>query len=305
MINYLLLASNMGISGFERGDELRAKCPLHSDRSPSFSLNLKNGAWICFKGCGSGSFYSLVELVYGMNPSEARAWIESNGVSVDVTKSISELEKQLFDVVVTQEPKETNWKDHYLGLAQDRMSQWFLDRGITWGTINHWDIRYDMVFDAVVIPVKWQGELIGTVTRNTMLQPRYKNSKDLPKSEILFGEINRNLNNIIVCEGAIDLLWLWQNGYNAFGLLGSELSQRQVDLLRTYRFGEIILAFDNDDAGREGSRKATSLLFKNGWMPQQITQITFPTNIKDPNDCSPELLTRLFDQRTSAFQFTI
>ena len=34
-------------------------CPLHEDRHPSFSINLRSGGWVCFAGCGSGSLIGL------------------------------------------------------------------------------------------------------------------------------------------------------------------------------------------------------------------------------------------------------
>lgn len=307
MIDYLKLTNTLGIVGYVRGDEYRSKCPLHADRNPSFSVNTKTGVWICFRGCGKGTFFELVERVYNMSPAEARAWVLSSGKDVGV-----EIAAEDFQAAMAKQfaPKSNqpfivpDWVLFWESLVQDRMPKWFLDRGITWGTINHWDIRYSPIFDSVTIPVKWNGNLVGLVTRNTIKEPKYENSPDLPRSEILFGEINANRNDIMVCEGAIDLLWLWQNGYNAFGLLGSSLSQRQAELLREYHFGEIILAYDNDKAGKDGTKKATDLLFANGWMPQQITQITFPLE-KDPNDCSTELLKELYDSRRSAFQFSI
>lgn len=309
MIDYTRLANAMGILGYLRGDELRAKCPLHSDRNPSFSVNTKSGVWICFRGCGHGTFFELVEHVYGMSPTEARAWVSSNGTSVSAPMAVEDFQKALSSQLVPEAQGPFvkivySWETYFEGLVQDRMPEWLLNRGITWGTINRWDIRYDPIWDSITIPVRWNGNRVGTVTRNTIKEPRYENSENLPRNEILFGEINHNQNDIIVCEGAIDLLWLWQNGYNAFSLLGSSLSQTQVNLLRGYHYGEIILAYDNDDAGRKGTKSAVELLFANGWMPQQITQLTFPSG-QDPNDCSPELLKELYDQRRSAFQFSI
>lgn len=307
MIDYLKLTSSLGIVGFHRGDELRAKCPLHQDRNPSFSVNLKSGVWICFRGCGHGSFFDLVERVNGMSPQEARAWVTSNGVNIGANVAVSDFQKLIESTYIKETPGPVatpDWWTYYEGLLQDRIPQWFLDRGITWGTINRWDIRYDPIWDSITIPVRWLGNVVGTVTRHTLRDPKYENSENLPRNVILFGEINTNQNDIIVCEGAIDLLWLWQNGYNAFGLLGSSLSQEQAELLRERHFGEIILAYDNDEAGRKGTVEATKLLFNNGWMPQQITKIIFPPT-KDPNDCSPELLAELYASRTSAFQFTL
>ncbi len=39
-----------------KGAELRAHCPFHKDRTPSFSANIETGFWICHSGCGSGNY---------------------------------------------------------------------------------------------------------------------------------------------------------------------------------------------------------------------------------------------------------
>jgi AAA domain/CHC2 zinc finger len=39
--------------------EIKAHCPFHEDRNPSFSFNENSGMWICFAGCGSGNWVTL------------------------------------------------------------------------------------------------------------------------------------------------------------------------------------------------------------------------------------------------------
>lgn len=43
-------------------------CPFHSDRNPSFSVNLESGLWICFAGCGSGDIFSFYAKSKGLDP---------------------------------------------------------------------------------------------------------------------------------------------------------------------------------------------------------------------------------------------
>jgi hypothetical protein len=50
-----------GVNGW-----MQSKCPLHEDKSPSFSFNL-NGGWNCFSGCGKGDASDLAEKL-GMDP---------------------------------------------------------------------------------------------------------------------------------------------------------------------------------------------------------------------------------------------
>lgn len=305
-IQYASLVANLGIMGIVQGEEFRARCPFHSDHSPSFSMNIGSGLWICHKGCGSGSFPQLVEQVLDCSVQEAYEWVATNGMSIGA----NQLSQQLATILNQQAPEGAasvgTWRDHYHSLSNNVMPQWFFQRGFTWDTVTHWAIRYDPASDGIVVPVFWKGELLGTVTRPLYGVPKYQNSQNLPKSEILFGEISSAKNEIIIVEGLLDALWLWQLGYHAVSILGDALSQKQVDILRSYRFGQIILSLDNDGAGQKGTHNAIDLLFKSGWLLTQIQTIKFPPGKKDPQDCSSEEFYRLYVNRKDAYigQFT-
>lgn len=53
-----------------------AKCPLHDDRSPSFSVSEEKGLWYCHAGCGGGDVYTLVEKLEKCGFKEAKKIIE-------------------------------------------------------------------------------------------------------------------------------------------------------------------------------------------------------------------------------------
>lgn len=309
-IEYASLAASLGVMGAIQGRELRARCPLHQDSNPSFSMNCETGTWICFSGCGAGEFFRLVQLVLSCTPGEARDWIVSNGART----SVENLSEQLNRLLNPEDdpdylPDDMGWRSKYTLLGNKTMPLWFLERGFTWSTINHWGIKYDPVWDSVVIPVKWKGELVGTITRNSKPEvPKYVNSRNLPRAEILFGDISTAQKEIILVEGVLDTIWLWQNGYNAGGLLGDYLTDGQVQILTDNRYGEVILALDNDQAGEKGTARAVKSLTKAGWLLPQIKVIAFPGKPgeagfkKDAQDCDPELLDELVKSREDAFR---
>ncbi len=43
------------------GAEQRTRCPLHDDRTPSFSANFDKGTWCCHAGCGAGGILDFEE----------------------------------------------------------------------------------------------------------------------------------------------------------------------------------------------------------------------------------------------------
>lgn len=54
-MNIERIADLLGFEKVKAGSkELSARCPLHDDRNPSFSINADTGAWICYCGCGGG-----------------------------------------------------------------------------------------------------------------------------------------------------------------------------------------------------------------------------------------------------------
>jgi DNA primase len=297
-MTYLELASALGINGFIANKELRSVCPIHNDTNPSFSINLETGLWYCFAGCGGGDFMRLVELVLDCSPQEAHDWLQTgNATSVDqLEKSLS---MKLSPPTPIPEVDSGNfWQITYAETTAEFMAKWFLDRGFTWDTIFKWGIHYDKIMDAVIIPVIWEKQVLGTITRNTVdYLPKYQNSPGLPKTKLVFGEIKAATTEIILVEGVLDAIWLWQLGYNAVAILGTYLSKEQIHILERYRFGEIILALDNDEPGRLGTVQALGKLTKAGWLLPQITFIKFPDKRKDPQDCSKEEFKELFSNR--------
>lgn len=296
--NYCQLAVSLGIMGVIVGKEFRARCPFHDDTHPSFSMDIYEGVWICHSGCGQGNIWQLVERVHDCTSIEARDWVQTNSRQTSANALA-----RLFSISLAVPggpdylPPDTGWRVRYNALDNKAIPLWFLERGFSWKTVNHWGIKYDPALDAVIIPVVWDGELVGTITRAYEGTPKYINSPGLPRAEILFGEINSQLNRIILCEGVLDTLWGWQNGYNIAGLLGTFLSKEQIEILKTCGFGEITLALDNDEAGKKGTREAVDKLIKAGWMEPQISTIQFPDGMKDINDCDPDVLEKLYQER--------
>lgn len=300
MTSWHELAIALGVKGAVSGAEYRAHCPLHNDARPSFSMNIATGRWVCHAGCGQGEFYRLVELILGCSQQAAREWIKDNGKQL----AIENISRQLLETIMAAESApgpgpavSKNWLPYYESLTAKTMPLWFLERGFTWETIQHWGIRYDSVQDAIAIPVRKDGSMIGVITRNHVRTPKYQNSDGLKKSDLLFTEIKPNSNLLILVEGVLDAIWLWQLGYNAASLLGHDLSHNQTAIIQRQRYAEVCLALDNDDAGRAGTTAAVKQLQKAGYLLPQLSYLKYPPNRKDAQDCTPEELETAFNQR--------
>ena len=47
-------------------DEFNIECPFHDDMSPSLSINIEKGMWICHVGCGQGSIKYFLSKYLGI-----------------------------------------------------------------------------------------------------------------------------------------------------------------------------------------------------------------------------------------------
>ena len=121
---------------------------------------------------------------------------------------------------------------------------------------------YGYFYDRIMIPiVSTSGKIVAFGGRSTnSLEPKYLNSPEsdvFSKRNILFGAYNvkkrkQNIDNIILCEGYMDVIALFRFGYPAVASLGTAVSEKQIDLL-TKISKNIFIIFDGDQAGKNAS----------------------------------------------------
>lgn len=101
-------------------------------------------------------------------------------------------------------------------------------------------------------------------------KPKYINTSDTlvyKKSNGVFAlnfAKNANEGKLILVEGYMDVIALHQAGFsNAIACLGTAFTSEQANLLSRYA-DEIIICYDNDEAGRAATAKALGVLGKTG-----------------------------------------
>lgn len=128
------------------------------------------------------------------------------------------------------------------------------------------------------------GRARGMVFRSvTGSEPKYLYSHELKRNEILFNlkPIRKNTDLVIV-EGVLDALHATAAGVdNVVAVGGSSLSKSHVELAIKGNARRITLAFDNDDAGREGTLKALELIAS---YPQLKPFVVTIPGAKDPDE---------------------
>lgn len=224
----------LGIVGqtYKSGRELLVLCPFHNDHTPSMSINLEDGRWYCFQESRGGTYIELV----------------------------SELKRDNNFSVATAEPYQ----------AQEiPMLQSWADRGFTTAMLLKWGIQWDEDVHAMRIPVLTDGgAIVAHIWRAPEgVEPKYRYDAGFAKSNALFGLWrlpNPCRERVVLVEGPLDAIWVQDCGIPCVAILGSSLSEDQLDLLLAHGIRKVVLCFDNDSAGVQATYNARGILKKAG-----------------------------------------
>jgi DNA primase len=250
------LLHNLGVTvAGDTGTDLIAYCPFHSNRdSPAFNISKStNHLWKCHNGkCNSqGNIISLITRK-GYTVAEAERMVLKGSLEV------TDLEKVIEAILGTNEKKSDHgWSKvdptSFADADADNgfvARQYLAERGIGQGAYDHFLMGYAASKNMLTIPVfDERANLCGVIGRE-IEKKRYQYSTGLSRGELIWNIQNAKVNDsIILTEGALDSVYVWQAGYENVGaVLGSAISPKQWDQLRKY-FTSIICFFDNDEAG--------------------------------------------------------
>ena len=127
---------------------------------------------------------------------------------------------------------------------------------------------YDKFRNRLMLPViDVRGDVVGFGSRVLdKSEPKYMNSPETPvysKRRVLYGlnlAKKTKRPNMILCEGNLDVVTLHQAGFdNAVACMGTALTQEQIRLLSRFT-KELVLCYDNDNAGQLATQRALELL---------------------------------------------
>jgi DNA primase len=274
----------------EYGTDYIIFCPYHNNnRTPAGEVSKESGLFFCF-GCQTTR--SLVELIMHMTSRtyfETVRFIKSKETETDIEAVINKALHQIPDFVQYDELliKRLNKQ----ALDSPRAMTYFEGRRLTRESVIKFDLGYSEKQDSVVIPMQSpDGMSIGFVAR-TIEGKEFKNTPGLPKSKILFNLHRVKASKIVyVVESSFDAIRLDQVGFPAVATLGANVSSSQIELLKRY-FTGVVLVADNDDAGIIMAEK---LIEKMGNL---VTIIRPDKRYKDIGDMTDDEI------RTLEFQF--
>lgn len=253
-----------------RGNEVKAECPfkhLHesqTDNNPSLTVNLAKGVWYCNSCQSKGNIHTMYKALYNLSPEEA--WFALGDALKVPRPDGSKPTRPDIEVGLVQEYHQKLMS--LTGPLRDVLRE---RRGLTDKTLVDFQLGWDG--DRVTIPIYDEF--------NTLVNfRRYKwNSNDdqwkvlnyVDEYNNTYGEVrifgidrvlDDTLDYVIWCEGEMDRLSAEQRGFPT-ACATSGAGTWKPDWSKLFRHKKrVYLAQDNDEAGRNATRKLCEKLYR-------------------------------------------
>jgi DNA primase len=270
----------------EYGTDYIIFCPYHNNnRTPAGEVSKESGLFFCF-GCQTTR--SLIELIMHMTNRtyfETVRFIKSKETETNIEAVVNKALHQMPDFIQYDELLIKRLGKQ--AIDSPRAMTYFEGRRLTKESVIKFDLGYSEKQDSVVIPMQSpDGMSIGFVAR-TIEGKEFKNTPGLPKSKILFNLHRVKASKIVyVVESSFDAIRLDQVGFPAVATLGANVSSSQIELLKRY-FTGVVLVADNDEAGAIMSERLTEK------MGNLVTVISPDKKYKDIGDMTDDEIRKL------------
>lgn len=331
-VNVERLEDYLDIHPVSEGTERIAPCPLPThpgrDRNPSFSINEEKQVFNCFTCGEGGSLVRLIMLVKDLEYSPA-VTILSNLCDEETDDSFhkyiqsiirSDETKMEFEEFPSFNPRLLdNWLHEnidYLGpqwIHPDERSNTNSGRGISSSSQAVFKLGLDSthyrrnkngdeyIGRAIIIPHFVDDKLVGYQEGwldddRPKFVPKYTNTRNFPKGETIFNcdRARESADSLIfVVESALTVAYLHTLGYTAVATFGAESPDSQLECLLDFSDCDVVLAYDNDDAGRIATSRALRTL-KDSLYIYTLPPVSRPKG--DLNDLSPEEAREFIEQ---------
>jgi len=269
---------------------LKARCPFHEERTPSFSVKKNENIFKCF-GCDEGGdAIDFVAKIKGVEPLEAaRLLADIYGISVESQPHHSG--KTRGDKIRGQEQKsgcvvnsgaKRGIKDYILRChAAVSQTDYYKSRGLTDDTLRRFYLGYDAEKRQVVIPYSSKLEYYQTrsVGDKKFFKPR---TEDAGAEPLWGGEMLKTKGIVFVVESPICAMSVVQCGGAAIATCGTSGINKIATEIKSKKPNCIfVLSLDNDEAGRKAQQDLANALFEEG---VKFTTYNIAGECKDANE---------------------
>jgi DNA primase catalytic core len=275
----------------ESNGQYIACCPFHDDENPSFSISADKPLWNCH-GCGEdGNWVQYLEKKEGLNFKEAlhKLAIDAGVKMKDDPPKIEKTDIELMEAALnyyqvqikTTLGKRTVKHLKQRGFKEDdiasigfgynpggkAVTEYLTGLGFSFSQINQ-VMKYINYRDdyEVVIPYRdLSGNIASIWGRNRHPDDgnKYKPFTSGATKDTLFNmDQVKGDKSIIVTEGFFDALLATARGVKVVAVIGSSITKNQIKSAKELGVEHMVLAFDADKAGIDGTANAVSSLME-------------------------------------------
>jgi len=276
----------------EAGQEFRVNSIFTDDNKQKLYVNTESGLWTCFKSGEKGNLIHLVSHIENVPYVSARNFMKRKAFDAGADLfdvSTLNVDNQAIEVTRTIEGDSKEWlkvnpkSDINSPSNLKRLASKFaMERKLS--SFQFYVGRTGRYFQRIIIPYFTEKGKPFYFQARTLVNrdPKYLNpSKGLygiKTSEILY-PYDKTKEYVMVTEGPLDAMSLRSAGFNATCTQGCKMSTIQAKELKGKR---VILAYDNDESGREGFYEARKRMLAQ--RNKDIYSLTPPKEFKDWND---------------------
>ena len=275
------------------GDEFTVDSIFTNDEKKHLSINMETGLWQDFKSSERGSFPQLVAYVEDIPYREALQFLRSK--LFDTPELLFEISSVRENI---QKPSSVNTiPDIFKSFERfdidnidqssltARLAKKFItDRKLESYPSPFYICQKGRYANRLIIPYAYKDRppFYFQARNLSLLGTKYLNPSSAvtgAKSSDMLFPFRVDGDYVVVTEGPLDAISLQLHGLNATSTQGSTLSHAQAATLKNM---QVIFAYDNDEAGKIGIKKARKLMLEKN--RSQFCIAHLPSGVKDWND---------------------
>lgn len=299
----------------KEGQEFTTNCPFcQSDR---FSISTTKPVWKCWACQESGDYLKYLQLTENKDFKEALLELANEaGVEVNISSNYQNNYQQkqrqlnLYETVqnlflkslVSNSPPHQylskirgyQTEIELMGLGSypscQQVEKYLISSGFTSAEIKESGLLNEKLTERISIPYPDQsGNICGFSFRSIKDEdkPKYLNTSGLNKDGLVGFQFRPyKPKRILIVEGYFDALLLNSLGLKNYWILalgGTSLTSKQIKVIQDSGVKEILLALDNDNAGKKATMKAIDALRLSKLRVYALTWGS-AENIKDPDE---------------------
>lgn len=280
------------------GQTLKARCPFHDDKTPSFVVSVDKQQWYCFSCAEGGDVFRFIEKIEGVPFVESARWLARRaGIETETPTPPSALDLA-----------QARYVDALMSRVGLDARMFLVDRHIASGVTGAFGLGFcerGEFAGRLTIPIRdLRGRIVAHAARGLRDEkPKYLNSSaavGYAKGQTLYNADKARgpaaaAGCVVLVEGYFDVMRLWSLGItHVVASCGTAVTEGQAALLKRLA-STVIVAFDGDAAGQAATLKAGQVLLGAG-LDVMVVQLP---NGDDPDTVAlrdPDGTKRVFTQ---------